>query len=105
MKQQELWQHQARTLGGEALVETIEQMALDLHEIKKNVANLTTSAFPGGDLDGHRRFHEAYIERTAEIRRLRVALTQSTLSSLVWGVIVALIACVGLTLKAWITEK
>lgn len=90
----ELWQQQAEKLGGEALVETIEQMAQDIHEIKKNVSDLTTSAFPGGDVEGHRRYHALMIERTEEIRRLRRAIQEKTISGLIWAFLVFLSLCV-----------
>lgn len=101
----ELWQEQARHLGGDELVLTIEQMARDIHEIKQSMADMATSAFPGGDLDGHRRFHEAYIERTAELRRLRMAILEKTLSALVWGLIVGLCVCVATGIKTFLSGK
>lgn len=45
-------------------------------------------AFPAGDVDGHRRYHELMIERNAELRRLRVAVQEKTISGLVWAFIV-----------------
>lgn len=83
-----LWQDQARRLGGEDLVSTIETMAQDLAEIRRNVQHLTSSAFPAGDIEGHRRYHEVMIETLAERRRLRIAIQEKTISALVWIVIV-----------------
>lgn len=82
----ELWQQQAKQAGGDDLVTKIEQMASDIHEIKGSLADYS-KAFAGNDLDGHRRYHEAVIERTAELRRLRVAIQEKTISGLVWVVI------------------
>lgn len=84
-----LWQEQARKLGGEALVDTVQQMADDINEVKQGMNKLLT-AFPSGDTDGHARYHEAVIERTAELRRLRVAIQEKTISGLVWSAIMAI---------------
>lgn len=90
----ELWQEQARQLGGEELVATIEGMARDIHSIKKSVADLSTAAFPGGDVEGHRRYHALIIERNQEIRRLRIAIQEKTISGLIWAFLVFLGLCV-----------
>ncbi len=92
--QEKLWQEQARRLGGDDLVATIEAMARDLHDIKKNVNDLAATAFPGGDIEGHRRYHQVMIERNLEIRRLRVAIQEKTISGLIWAFIVFLGLCV-----------
>lgn len=52
-------------------------------------------AFPGGDIDGHRRYHELMIERTSEVRRLRVAIQEKTISGLLWALII------GIGLAVW----
>lgn len=41
-------------------------------------------AFPAGDAEGHRRAHEAMIERVAELRKLRIAIAEKTLIALIW---------------------
>ncbi len=43
------------------------------------------SAFPSGDVDGHRRYHDLIIQRNLEIRQLRIAIQEKTLSGLAWG--------------------
>lgn len=96
-----LWQEQARRLGGDDLVSTIETMGHDIHEIKKNMKQLTDTAFPGGDLDSHRRYHELLIENTIEKRRLRRAIQEKTISGLVW----AIIAGTGLAVWHEITSR
>lgn len=48
------------------------------------------SAFPSSDYDGHRRAHEAFIERTAEIRRLRIVIAEKTIAGLIWAGMLAL---------------
>jgi len=41
-------------------------------------------AFPGGDHDGHRRYHDLIIERETQRIKLRQAIIEKTLSGLVW---------------------
>lgn len=53
------------------------------------------TAFPGGDVEGHRRYHDAMIEKTAEMRRLRIAIQEKTISGLIWAFIV------GAAVMAW----
>lgn len=109
MSQSPLWQDQARAAGGEELVAAIEaltasqanmaqaqkQMGDDIHEIKTAVAELANTAFPDGDTEGHRRYHELIIQKTEEVRRLRVAIQEKTISALIWSFIVFLATCVG----------
>lgn len=90
----ELWQEQARELGGEALVETIEAMAKDIHDIKRGMADLISGAFPDGDISGHQRYHTLMIERNSEIRRLRIAIQEKTISGLIWALLVFLGLCI-----------
>lgn len=44
-------------------------------------------AFPAQDYDGHRRGHEAWIERTAELRRLRIAIQEKTIAGLFFAAV------------------
>lgn len=64
-------------------------MAQDIHDIKGILQRLT-SAFPDGDTEGHRRYHEQMIERTAEIRRLRIAIAEKTWSGLIFAAILGI---------------
>lgn len=110
-----LWQEQARAVGGEALVATIEnistsqetlvtaqktmaaaqeKMGGDIHEIKESLASLITTAFPAGDAEGHRRYHDLMIRRNEEIRRLRIAVQEKTISGLIWAFLVFLGLCI-----------
>ena len=52
-------------------------------------------AFPQGDFDGHRRYHETMIEMLAERRRLRQAIQEKTISGLIWA------ALVGVGIAIW----
>jgi hypothetical protein len=62
---------------GEDVCEAIMEMRADIHKL--------TQAFPGSDTDGHRRYHEIQIEKVAEMRRLRVAIQEKTISGLIWA--------------------
>ncbi len=110
-----LWQQQAREFGGEDLISTINAlmqaqqtmsqaqttlaasqatMAADVNSIKKSFSDLVVLAFPGGDADSHRRYHDLMIRRNEEIRRLRIAIQEKTISGLIWAFIVFLGMCV-----------
>lgn len=93
----EMWQQEARKLGGESLVEIIQDIRdgmqtvisrldamEDRHETSEASIALLRLAFPVGDTEGHRRYHELMIESLAERRRLRTAITEKTLTGLVW---------------------
>lgn len=60
---------------------------LDLQEA--NISRVL-GAFPAGDPESHRRYHDALIEDLAERRKLRQAVQEKTISGLVWSGIVAL---------------
>lgn len=62
---------------------TMDTISGDVHDIKKSLGDLL-KAFPAGDLDGHRRYHDAIIERNHEIRKLRYAIQEKTIFGLLW---------------------
>lgn len=95
------WEDEAFTVGGEALVEKIKEMAqaqkamfekLDhfdkRHEKHEAAIEKLFRAFPEGDTEGHRRYHEIMIEKVEETRRLRVAVQEKTISGLIWAALV-----------------
>jgi len=45
------------------------------------------AAFPGGDHDSHRRYHELMIEDIAEKRALRKAILEKTIAGAVWSLL------------------
>lgn len=47
-------------------------------------------AFPSGDYAGHKRYHEIQIEILLARRRLIAAVTEKSVSGLVWGLMVAI---------------
>jgi len=111
-----LWQEQARAIGGEDFVamieslqtsqegmaERMEAMGEDIHGMKNSLDNLVKTAFAGGDAEGHRRYHELVIERNSELRRLRIAIQEKTISALIFSAIVSTIGFIGLTVWAYI---
>lgn len=52
--------------------------------------SLLTSAFPGGDPDEHRRYHDEAIEFMRERRELWKSIREKSLTALVWAAIVGL---------------
>lgn len=95
---------ESESMGGENSAEAIKVLKADSEKITARIVILEgqhvatqkavqrlRDAFPVGDTEGHRRYHEAMIERNAEIRRLRVAITEKTLSAIIWGVIAFLV--------------
>ena len=69
---------------------TIHSLAEDLEELRTDFVK----AFPAGDFDGHRRYHELLVEQLEERRRLRIAIQEKTMSALAWSVMVALGAAI-----------
>lgn len=59
------------------------------------------SAFPDGDVEGHRRYHRLMIERTEEVRRLRAAIQEKTISGLLWSLMVF----IGVTIWHYLKAK
>jgi predicted phage tail protein len=65
-----------------------------LKDLREEV-NGFKAAFPGGDMDGHCRYHEMIREEFEERRKLRRAIQEKTISGLVWS------AIVGAAVIAW----
>lgn len=70
--------------------DAISAMTARLDTLDASISTHIRVAFPGGDIDGHRRAHEAMIQLSEEKRRLRVAIQEKTLSGLLWGALVAI---------------
>lgn len=98
----ELWQTEVRKMVGEPLVEVILGLQEGQREIVTTLAQFDKrqehteqeiinikKAFPDGDMEGHRRYHETMIEMLQERRRLRAAIQEKTISALIWVCIVA----------------
>lgn len=65
-------------------IETLSKRMENLIDVNEKVVN----AFPAGDMDGHRRYHEMMIEELEEKRRLRRAIKEKTVAGLIWAAIV-----------------
>lgn len=101
-EQNVLWQKQARDLGGDHLVAVIEGMGHDISSVKRRldmVDKHMKDAFPNGDLEGHRLFHDAMISRTREIRALKIVIRDKTLAGLVWSAMMFIGWCIWSTIK------
>jgi hypothetical protein len=76
-------------------MESTEERVADIERRMENVEVRLDSAFPGGDLEGHRRYHQALIDDFEDRKKLRRAVLEKILSGAAWGVIV------GLALASW----
>ena len=47
-------------------------------------------AFPGNDIEGHRRFHEEVIEDLVSRRQLRKAVIEQVVKGSVWAMLITL---------------
>ena len=56
----------------------------------KEIRNMLTSAFPAGNPEEHRRYHEEIMAYMEEKRALWRAIREKTLISLAWAALVAL---------------
>lgn len=72
----------------------------EVDEVIRRVDDLH-DAFPGGDWDGHRRYHEAVIKKLEAREKLYQDLRTELAKKGLWG----LIALVGLALWAWFKTK
>lgn len=101
----EAWMKEALKVGGGALVEALVDMSDGIHRVeeaqKKHAEETakqfdkiraelaaTNNGFVSGDADGHRRWHELQIRKVEELRRLRIAIQEKTISGLIWACIV-----------------
>jgi len=94
----ELWQLEAEKLGGAALADALTDMRDTQNSMVVQLGSIETkttvmlNAFPGGDTDSHRRFHESLIrkaeERTKFWAELRVKLAEKG----IWAVVMFLCA-------------
>lgn len=110
----ELWEEEARKLGGEALVDVINDIRGSLHEILERLDGMDNrhiqaensiarlySGFPGADIEGHGRYHQTVIDMLNEKRAFYASVKEKTVSGLVWSGMVF----VGLAVWAYIKSK
>lgn len=84
----------ARILRGihdsqQALLTRFDRMDERVVQAEADVVDLKR-AFPNGDTEGHRRYHDTMIVMIEEKRRLRIAVQEKTISGLVWATLVFL---------------
>lgn len=99
-----LWQQDVPIPGDEnTLLAAVNEMRKEVHAILKRLDQMDNrhkameeaqaklqDAFPEGNTEGHRRFHELQIQRLAELRSLRIAIQEKTISGLLWSAVVFL---------------
>lgn len=96
-----LWQTEAKRIGGEAFVDVVVELQtgqkeimskLDTMEQRHDTAEaaiaIIRSAFPSGDMDGHRRYHQLLIDNTESKRALTKAIKEKTYAGLAWSLVV-----------------
>jgi hypothetical protein len=74
-----------------------KQTDLRLAALEKGHAEMTDklkAAFPGGDHEGHRRYHDELIEQNRIRKDLVKAIREKTVAGLVWAIIVWLGAAI-----------
>jgi hypothetical protein len=95
------WAEQAERAGGTELVRVISEVITGQKNLLEKMGNMEQrqirsarsierliSAFPAGDVEGHKRYHDMMIRSLDEKRRLRIAIQEKTISGLVWSIIV-----------------
>lgn len=70
------------------LSNTLEVALRKLSSDIEHLSETLERAFPDGDIEGHRRYHEAIIEDLETRKRLVQAIKEKTISGLVWAMIV-----------------
>lgn len=75
-------------IDGESLAQTIVQISRDQQIIIQSVDDLK-KAFPGNDIEGHRRYHESVIAMNEEKRKMYANIKEKTLGGLIWLVILS----------------
>lgn len=98
IKEREEWEVEAEKAGGEYLVQIMVEIRNDQKTIldrlslmeRENVDIQRTigriiSAFPGGDIEGHQRYHQLMIESIQAKEALRKAIVEKTITGLVFG--------------------
>lgn len=69
------------------------QLEASIHQLSGDVKMLSetvTRAFPAGDIDGHRRYHEVMILDIESRKKLTQAIIEKTISGLIWSLVVGL---------------
>lgn len=70
-------------------------------ETEESAIKKFMSAFPEGDLEGHRRYHQLLIEEAEDRKKMRQAIITKSTVSLIWVLLCAL----GAAFWAWIVQQ
>lgn len=92
------WQEEAREVSDAKHAENRAQMLAFDQELKA-VAAAVHAAFPDGDADGHRRYHEALIRKAEARARLYERLLSALIEKGMWALLVLLLTGLGLAIK------
>lgn len=71
----------------------IEKLKVEFegHQLAQHQAiDRLRSAFPGGDVEGHRRYHELQIAKIQSWDRLTETLREKTAGGIIWGLMIFL---------------
>lgn len=79
--------------------EVFLRMLQEQAEKLDTMAKTLVGAFPGGDGESHRRYHELVIKREERKEKLHQAIIEKTLTSLIWALLVSLALAVWNSLK------
>lgn len=80
---------------------TTDERLDSLERSRDDMDRRFADAFPGGDHVGHCRYHTLMIEEIESRKKLRQALTEKTLTGLVWAGLVGL----GFAVWAYVKEN
>jgi len=87
------WQEEAREVADAKHAENVARWETLDREIKSVTASMK-AAYPDGDADGHRRFHEAMIKKAEERAALFADLRRELAKKGLWAVIALLAVAV-----------
>ena len=80
--------------GQKEIVVRLDKMEAANKQAREDITVLK-GAFPDGDVEGHKRYHQTMIQMLEEKRQLRQAVKEKTISGLVW------LAIVGIGTAVW----
>lgn len=70
------------------LLAHIDQMRAEQREFQEEMRKFVSSAYPDGDIDGHKSYHAALIEREKRRAKLWDAVIEKSLAGFVWFLLV-----------------
>lgn len=72
----------------------LPQRVDELERQVKDTRQRLLDAFPGGDTEGHRHYHEMMMEADRDRKKLIAAVKEKTVAGLVWALMIGLgLAC------------